>query len=77
MNQELKPDPFCSKELKSQYRNFLEEKWRKNPHDIHYYLSGTASAIALEPCYTAAQRGKRIRALFQAWEDLRKEMLIN
>ena len=64
------------KEIKEDYKQYLEEHWNKYPNDISYFLTGTASAIALEPCYTAAQRGNRIKALFQAWEELKQGRLL-
>lgn len=63
-------------EIKNNYKQYLEEKWNKNPHDIYYFVTGTASAIALEPCYTAAQRGYRIKALFKAWEEFKHERFL-
>lgn len=52
-------------ELQEQYRTMF----RSHPTDRYLVLLGIASGVALEECYTDAERGKRLRVLFQVWEE--------
>ena len=61
-------------DLREQYRTMIREeiKSRKYIADQYMILLGVAGGIAMEECYTDTERGKRLRILFQVWEEEHK-----
>ncbi len=57
-------------ELETQYRKLIREEIKSRSYisDQYMILLGVAGGIAMEECYTDAERGKRLRILFQMWE---------
>lgn len=61
-------------DLREQYRTMIREEIKSRSYiaDQYMILLGVAGSIAMEQCYTDTERGKRLRILFQVWEEEHK-----
>ena len=61
-------------DLREQYRTMIREEIKSRNYiaDQYMILLGVAGGITMEECYTDTERGKRLRILFQVWEEEHK-----